>query len=197
MGAIVALRMFSMAPSEKNYTRIVVKAGTNVLTSKGERLDRDAMSALAGQVAAVMKAGAEPILVTSGAIAAGREAVKRPKGAKGVGVSQMLAAVGQSRLMHAYQELFAEHDVVVAQALLTHQDVEDRSGYLNVRNTLTALLAEGVVLAEPRVLPVVPVAEHGVLDLAHEHEVLGVAVVGRRAGQVPVEEQAELHLWCS
>jgi glutamate 5-kinase len=127
------------------YHRIVVKAGTNVLTSSGTRLDRDAMANIVGQMAEVQAAGAQVILVTSGAIAAGREVMAKSRDAKGVGLGQMLAAVGQSRLMHAYQEMFAKHDIVVAQALLTHQDVEGRRGYLNVRNTLEALLANGIV----------------------------------------------------
>ena len=127
------------------YRRVVVKAGTNVLTGKGERLDHEAMASLAAQIAGVQRTGVGTILVTSGAIAAGREVVKKPYDRKSVGVSQMLAAVGQSRLMHAYQDCFSAHGVVVAQALLTHQDVEDRRGYLNVRNTFAALLANQVV----------------------------------------------------
>jgi glutamate 5-kinase len=127
------------------HRRIVVKAGTNVLTSSGTRLDRPAMAALVSQMAQVQAAGAQVILVTSGAIAAGREVAAKPRGAKGIGLGQMLAAIGQSRLMHAYQEMFAEHGIVVAQALLTHQDVEGRRGYLNVRNTLEMLLANGIV----------------------------------------------------
>jgi len=103
------------------------------------------MAAIVGQMAEVQAAGAQVILVTSGAIAAGREVLAKSHDAKGVGLGQMLAAVGQSRLMHAYQELFAEHSIVVAQALLTHQDVESRYGYLNVRNTFEALLANGVM----------------------------------------------------
>lgn len=125
--------------------RLVVKAGTNVLTSSGTKLDRKAMSEIVAQMAQVQAAGAQVILVTSGAIAAGREVISKSRDTKGVGLGQMLAAVGQSRLMHAYQEMFAEHGIVVAQALLTHQDVEGRRGYLNVRNTLEALLANGVV----------------------------------------------------
>ena len=108
------------------YGRVVVKAGTNVLTSAGNRLDRDAMKTLVGEIARVRGAGAQVILVTSGAIAAGREVMTKVRNAKGIGVQQMLAAVGQSRLMHAYQEMFAQNDVIVAQALLTHQDVEGR-----------------------------------------------------------------------
>jgi glutamate 5-kinase len=127
------------------YQRIVVKAGTNVLTSSGTRLDRTAMAGIVAQMAAIQGAGAQVILVTSGAIAAGREVLGNSRDTKGISLGQMLAAVGQSRLMHAYQEMFAEHGIVVAQALLTHSDVEGRRGYLNVRNTLEALLANGVV----------------------------------------------------
>ncbi|MEE8518187.1 MAG: glutamate 5-kinase [Dehalococcoidia bacterium] len=127
------------------YRRIVVKAGTNVLTGKGPRLAVDVMTSLAAQVVAVREAGAQVVLVTSGAIAAGREAIGTPQDAKGVGVSQMLAAIGQSRLMHTYEELFSKHGVVVAQALLTRRDIDDRAGYLNVRNTLERLLENGVV----------------------------------------------------
>lgn len=127
------------------YHCVVVKAGTNVLTAKSARLNRAMMASLVAQVAQLRGLGAEVVLVTSGAIAAGREAVGTPADAKGVGVSQMLAAVGQSRLMHAYQELFSKHDLVVAQALLTRQDVERRVGYLNVRETLQRLLENGVV----------------------------------------------------
>jgi glutamate 5-kinase len=127
------------------YKRVVIKAGTNVLSSDGSRLDREAMARLVGELADAQRSGAQVVLVTSGAIAAGREAMAKSVGGRGVGVEQMLAAVGQIRLMHAYQEMFAENDVIVAQALLTHADVEGRRGYLNVRNTLNLLLANGVV----------------------------------------------------
>ena len=126
------------------YKRIVVKASTNVLTRKNSRLDRGAMESLVAQIAEVMEMGAQVALVTSGAIAAGREAAPGVDG-KGVAVSQMLAAIGQSRLMHAYQELFAERGITVAQALLSGGDVDRRVGYLNVRNTLTGLLERGIV----------------------------------------------------
>ena len=127
------------------YRRIVVKAGTNVLTRGTAALDHETMASLTRQIADVCASGAQVVLVTSGAIAAGREAMGKSASAKGVGLSQMLAAVGQSRLMHAYQELFSGYQVIVAQALLTRQDVEDRVGYLNLRNALDGLLAHGVV----------------------------------------------------
>ncbi len=126
------------------YRRIVVKAGTNVLTGRSSRLDRAAMASLVEQIVIVGSMGGQVVLVTSGAIAAGREAMGANPDGK-VQVQQMLAAIGQSRLMHAYQELFSRSGVVVAQALLTRHDVEDRLGYLNVRNTLESLLNNGVV----------------------------------------------------
>ena len=131
--------------AELAYRRVVVKAGTNVLTQRGPSLDRDMMASLVSQIVEVQRLGAQVLLVTSGAIAAGREAVGEPRLTKGVALSQMLAAVGQSRLMHAYQELFSRDDVTVAQTLLTRRDVEDRVGYLNVRNTLEQLINYGVV----------------------------------------------------
>ena len=127
------------------FRRIVVKAGTKVLTGRTEQLDRAVLVSLAAQTAQARAAGAQVVLVTSGAIAAGREALAARSPERGVLERQVLAAVGQGLLMHAYQEAFAPHGVTVGQALLTHHDVEDRQGYLNVRNTLEGLLTAGVI----------------------------------------------------
>ncbi|MFC1935350.1 glutamate 5-kinase [Chloroflexota bacterium] len=127
------------------YHRIVVKAGTSALTSGTNHLDLAAMSALVDQIAHLRREGREVLLVTSGAIAAGRQVLKQPRERRDVPFRQILAAAGQSRLMHTYQELFARHDLPVAQALLTRADIADRQGYLNVRDTLLGLLELGVV----------------------------------------------------
>ncbi|MBI4312466.1 MAG: glutamate 5-kinase [Chloroflexi bacterium] len=127
------------------YRRIVAKAGTSVLTGRSDRLDMAIMSRLVEQLAALHKEGREVLLVTSGAVAAGRQALGKPRQRRDVPFRQMLAAVGQGRLMHVYEELFAPHDIVVAQALLTRADIADRQGYLNVRDTLLGLLEAGVV----------------------------------------------------
>ena len=108
-----------------------------------------AMADLARQISILRKEqGSEIVLVTSGAIAAGREQL----GQSGLQIAerdipsrQALAAIGQGRLIHSYEQLFGEHGVNVAQALLTIKDLADRQSYLNVRNTLTALLDIGVV----------------------------------------------------
>ncbi|MCI0902090.1 MAG: glutamate 5-kinase, partial [Chloroflexi bacterium] len=102
---------------------------------------------LVRQVCQVRDAGGEVVLVTSGAIAAGQAALGRTRGDLGPDISsrQVFAAVGQSRLMHTYQEMFAAHAVQIAQTLLTIADLSNRQSYLNVGNTLQRLLELGVV----------------------------------------------------
>lgn len=96
------------------------------------------------QVARLRQAGREVIVVSSGAIAAGREKLKVPE-RKNTPFKQVLASVGQSRLMNTYDALFGEYDITIAQALLTKGNLCERSGYLNARNTLLALLELGSV----------------------------------------------------
>ena len=127
------------------YHRIVVKLGTSLLTGGGNRLDEAVMSGLVDQVARLHEQGIELILVSSGAIASGRHKLGISKGLKGAPSKQVLAAVGQSGLMHTYETLFAKRNVIVAQALLTKSDLADRHGYLNARNTLLALMELGVI----------------------------------------------------
>ena len=130
------------------YRRVVVKAGSRLLTRDGGRLDVDRMEALVEQISRLHIEGLEIMLVTSGAVAAGRHVLDVSKGGRSLPDRQMLAAVGQGRLMHVYEQLFGRHDIVVAQALLSRGDLRRRIGYLNVRNTLAALL-------ERRVIPII------------------------------------------
>ena len=127
------------------YRRIVAKVGTNILTGGAERLDQSILASLARQIAGLRAAGLQVVVVSSGAIAAGEEALGVTKPRKDVPFKQVMAAVGQSRLMQRYQEAFQPHEVLVAQALITKGDLDDREGYLNVRNTLQGLLDLGVV----------------------------------------------------
>ncbi|MDD5338962.1 MAG: glutamate 5-kinase [Dehalococcoidales bacterium] len=131
--------------STLNYQRIVVKLGTGLLTGGGDQLNLEVMGKLAAQVAQLMKRGAEVVIVTSGAAAAGRHKLGLTKKIRDIPYKQVLASVGQSRLMHVYEELFEEHKISVAQALLTKADIADRAGYLNARNTLLALMELKVV----------------------------------------------------
>ena len=127
------------------YHRIVVKFGTSLLTGGSAQLDQEIMSKLVAQVAQLHKLGLELIIVSSGAMAAGRHKLGIAKTIRGIPFKQVLCSVGQSRLMNAYEQLFSEHDITVAQALLTKADLSDRAGYLNARNTLLALLQLRVV----------------------------------------------------
>ena len=127
------------------YRRIVVKFGTRLLTGGSDHLDLDIMSNLVSQVAHLNGSGAEPIIVSSGAIASGRHKLGLTTKIKGIPYKQVLASVGQGRLMNVYEQLFERHGITVAQALLTRAVLADRAGYLNARNTLLALLELGVV----------------------------------------------------
>jgi glutamate 5-kinase len=134
--------------SSQRYQRIVVKFGTGLVTGGSDRLNPDIMSGLVAQVARLHEQGREIIVVSSGAIASGRHKLGLSGKAGGIPYKQVLAAVGQSRLMHFYDQLFSQHHITMAQALLAKADLSDRAGYLNARNTLLALL-------ELRVLPIV------------------------------------------
>jgi len=127
------------------YHRIVAKFGTSLLTGGGEHLDENMMSGLVTQVAGLQEQGLELLVVSSGAIAAGRSKLGLTRRIRGIPYKQVLASAGQSRLMNLYEKLFGQHNITVAQALLTRADLSDRAGYLNTRNTLLALLELRVV----------------------------------------------------
>ena len=127
------------------YQRIVAKFGTALLTNGGDNLDKGIMSRLVGQLARLHEQEREVILVSSGAIAAGRSKLGLNKRVRDIPFKQVLASVGQHRLMNLYEQLFAEYNITVAQALLARADLLDRAGYLNARNTLLALLELKVI----------------------------------------------------
>ena len=122
------------------YHRIIVKLGTSLLTGGSDCLNEAMMSMLVNQLASLHKQGIEVLVVSSGAIAAGRYKLGMNKNHKAIPYKQVLASVGQGLLMNIYDQLFSQHDITVAQALLTKADLSDRAGYLNARNTLLALL---------------------------------------------------------
>jgi glutamate 5-kinase len=127
------------------YRRIVAKFGTSLLTAGSDRLDLVAMAQLVGQVVRLRTAGAEVVVVSSGARAAGRHRLARRLPEGYAPSRQALASVGQSHLMQSWDQLFDWHDTIVAQVLVTRRDLADRQGYLNARNTLRHLLEMGTV----------------------------------------------------
>ena len=130
---------------ERTKKRLVVKVGTNTLTGGEDRLARPAMLGVVRQIAKLVGDGHQVALVSSGAIVAGRQALSVARNGKNIPFKQVLAAVGQTKLMQMWDDLFSKEDLIVAQTLLTRADLADRQGYLNARNTLLALLDRQVV----------------------------------------------------
>ncbi len=128
--------------------RLVIKLGTSTLTGGTSHLNRPRILELIQQIAHLHQNQHEVILVSSGAQAAGRERLDFPDFGRSVPAKQMLSAVGQGRLMHLYSEFFDIFGIVVAQVLLTRDDLSDRGRYLNARDTLQMLI-------EHRIIPVI------------------------------------------
>ncbi len=126
--------------------RLVIKIGSSLLVDAASGTLRHAwLEALADDIAALKAQGKDVIVVSSGAIALGRNALKLPKGPLKLEDSQAAAAVGQIDLAHAYEDSFRARNLVAAQVLLTLGDTEERRRYLNARNTMTTLLKLGAV----------------------------------------------------
>ncbi|CAH2031835.1 glutamate 5-kinase [Trichlorobacter ammonificans] len=129
----------------KNIRRVVIKLGSRVLTDDSGSLDGTVIRQLCSDVAELRMRGIQVVLVSSGAVAAGRNALGMPERSGTIPQKQAAAAVGQPRLMRLYQECFEQHGLVTGQVLLTADDLASRQRFLNARGTLEALLAAGAV----------------------------------------------------
>lgn len=129
----------------KNASRWVVKVGSSLVTNNGRGLDLDAIEDWAGQLVAMQNKGIQVVLVSSGAVAEGVARLELKSRPRKVQLQQAAAAVGQMGLIQAYESCFMRHGVHAAQILLSHDDLSDRTRYLNARSTLTTLLKMGVV----------------------------------------------------
>lgn len=127
----------------KPIQKIVVKIGTSTLTQGAQKLSRRYMLDLARQLSELHEKGKQVILVTSGAVAAGRDLLQ--SAATLPHAKQMFAAIGQVQLMQAWTELFQLFDIHVGQLLLTREDFSHRNRYLNARDTLSCLLQHQVI----------------------------------------------------
>jgi glutamate 5-kinase len=128
------------SPSLDSFNRIVVKVGSSLLVDRAKgALKQDWLDALAADLAALHKRGADVLVVSSGAIALGRTASGFPKGALKLEDSQAAAAIGQIALARAWAQALAALGVTAGQVLLTLQDTEERRRYLNARATLARL----------------------------------------------------------
>ena len=129
----------------EQFTRISVKIGSNVLTRKDGSLDVTRMSALTDQVAELWRSGVEVILISSGAVASGRNEIKNSRKLDSVDQRQLYSAVGQAKLIYRYYELFREHGIPVGQVLTTKENFGSRRHYLNQRNCMNVMLENGVI----------------------------------------------------
>ena len=137
-----AATTLTVRPEWAKARRIVVKIGSALLTDRATgHIKTEWLNSLMDDVAELVKAGKQVVLVSSGAVALGRHALKLPKGPLELEQSQAAAAVGQISLAHAYQDLASARGLTAAQILLTLGDTEERRRYLNARNTIEVLLA--------------------------------------------------------
>ncbi len=131
-----------------NKQRIVVKLGSSTLTQGQVDLSVEHVLEMVRVISSLQKQGHELVLVSSGAMAVGRSKLGYPDVPKYMPAKQMLAAIGQSRLMELYNQLFGHYGQTVGQVLVTREDLSSRRRYLNARNTLLALI-------QYRVIPVI------------------------------------------
>jgi glutamate 5-kinase len=138
--------MAAMRAEWASAKRLVVKIGSSLLVgSASGALKAKWLGSLCDDITELKAHGKEIIVVSSGAIALGRNVLKLPKGPLKLEDNQAAAAVGQIALAHAYEDAFRARGIVAAQVLLTLGDTEERRRYLNARNTVTTLLKLGAV----------------------------------------------------
>ncbi|MEC9409052.1 MAG: glutamate 5-kinase, partial [Pseudomonadota bacterium] len=129
----------------KDAKRWVIKIGSALLTNDGKGLNREGMQSWVDQIAGLLNAGHEVVLVSSGSVAEGMTRLGWKTRPDEMHKLQAAAAVGQMGLVQAYETSFSKHGRHTAQVLLTHDDLSDRKRYLNARTTLRTLLDMGVV----------------------------------------------------
>ena len=135
----------SIAMKNKKQQTVVVKLGTSVLTGGTKQLDRARIVELIRQCSYLHQMGHKIIIVTSGAIAAGREYLNYPNLPNTVATKQLLASVGQSKLIQLWEQLFSIYKIYIGQMLLTRADLEDRERFLNAQDALKAMLENNIV----------------------------------------------------
>ena len=125
--------------------RLVIKLGTGILTDDRNQPDVSQMQQLVKQIVELKQLGRDVVLVSSGAVGAGMGSLCLEKHPRDLADLQACAAVGQTRLMNTYADLFAQHGLSVGQVLLTHADLKHHDRHLNARNTLMALLDRNII----------------------------------------------------
>jgi len=134
--------------SQPKFNRIAIKVGSNVITKSDGSLNDSRILRLVEDVAILSKQGIEVVLISSGAVAAGRSEVSFSKKTNIIAAKQIWAAIGQVKLMSSYQFLFGKYGIQAGQLLATKESFRDRRNYLNMKNCISAML-------ENKVLPIV------------------------------------------
>ncbi len=124
--------------------RIVVKVGTNLLSTSGG-IDEACIDSIAEQIATLMEKGYQVLLVSSGAIGMGAKELRLKGPVKQTALRQACASIGNPLLMSSYRRAFKNHHLICSQILLTRLDVNNRRTYVNLRNSVSTLLELGVV----------------------------------------------------
>src|SRR5690554_1840662 len=127
------------------YKKITIKVGSNVLTKPDGTLNVPQIAHLVDQIAFLRKNEVELVLVSSGAVAAGRAVLQPEKKLDTVSERQLWSALGQLKLINRYSDLFGEHDLTCAQVLTTKENFSSRMHYLNMKNCFTTLLENKVI----------------------------------------------------
>ncbi len=125
--------------------RLVIKLGTAVVTRDGESLALGRLCTLVESMARLQLSGRQVVLISSGAVSMGQQALKLPQRPRSLGLRQACAAVGQGQLHALYTQAFSQFGVKVAQVLLTQEDLQDRDRLLCLRTTLLRLIDLGVI----------------------------------------------------
>jgi len=129
----------------KSVKRVVIKIGSRVLTDDDGGLDQGVIGRICSDIALLRQGGTQVIIVSSGAIAAGRSELGLTEKPRTIPQKQAAAAIGQTRLMRAYEEALAPHALKAAQLLLTSEDLGSRQRFLNARATIDTLLGFGII----------------------------------------------------
>jgi glutamate 5-kinase len=145
---ISALNSIKLKSSKADFKRIAIKVGSNVITQQDGSLNDGRILRIVEDVAILYKQGIEVVLISSGAVAAGRSEVSPSKKTNIVAAKQIWAAIGQVKLMSSYQFLFGKYGILAGQLLATKESFRDRIHYLNMKNCISAML-------ENKVLPIV------------------------------------------
>ena len=129
----------------RDSRKIVIKLGSNTISSADGKVDREVMRHIVGQIMDLINQGKRVVVVSSGACVCGVSAINKWARKNDMNYKQALCAIGQVELMNAYKAFFGEHGLHVGQMLLTGDDFQDPHRELNIRNALFTLVDEGVV----------------------------------------------------